>query len=500
MLVSCSQMAECERRAFERGVSAADLMEEAGRGIASVVRQFFPRPGVLGLFLGKGNNAGDALVAARELARDGWEIRARLAFPVADFKPLPAGHWAALGSSVREAVEGDLAGIAGRRLVLLDGLLGIGATGPLEGKMKSLAAEMNALRRSAHATTVAMDIPSGLDGDSGQPCEEAAVADITVTIAAVKRGLVADAATDHVGRLALVPLPDLRDVEGEGGASLLRAPWLRTWLPRRSFDFHKGEAGRVGIIAGSRGFLGAAVMTATGALRGGAGLVTLLAKEDTYALLAERTPPEVMVRQVGDFREALQLGFDVMAIGPGLGMSSQTEILRLLRDARMPVVLDADALTMVAHGKLEALAGSPGPRLLTPHPGEMARLVERETAWKGLDRRGLAEAFVARFQNVTLLLKGARTVVASCGEVTALNSTGSPGMATGGVGDVLTGLCAALVGQGAPLHHAACLGAWLSGRAAEIAIGSGQSEESFAALDVPAHLGAAFSDLRLGAW
>ena len=493
-------MAECERRAFERAVSAADLMEEAGRGIASVVRQFFPKPGVLGLFLGKGNNAGDALVAARELARDGWEVRARLAFPLKDFKELPAAHWKALGAQVSEAGEGEFHALAGRRLVLLDGLLGIGASGPLEGKMKALAAEMNDLRRSVHAATVAMDIPSGLDGDSGQPCEDAVMADLTVTIAAVKRGLVADTAADHVGRLALVPLPALRAAEGEGGVSVLAASELRRWLPRRSFDFHKGQAGRVGIIAGSRGFLGAAALAATGTLRGGAGLVTLLAKEDAYALLAERTPPEVMVRQVGDFREALQLGFDVLAIGPGVGMSAQTEISRLLRDARIPVVLDADALTMVAHGKLEALAGSPGPRLLTPHPGEMARMVERETAWKGLDRRGLAEAFVARFQNATLLLKGARTVVATRGETTAFNSTGHPGMATGGVGDVLTGLCAALVGQGVPLHHAACLGAWLSGRAGELAIGSGQSEESLAALDVAAHLGAAFSDLRLGAW
>ena len=500
MLVTCTQMADCERRALERGVSAADLMEEAGRGIAAVVRQFFPRPGVLGLYLGKGNNAGDALVAARELARDGWFVCARLAFSVADFKPLPAQHWRALGSSVREVDGNDLRGVAGSTLVLLDGLVGIGATGPLEGPMRALAAEMNELRQRCHARVVAMDIPSGLDGDSGQPCPDAVMADITVTVAAVKRGLVADAAASHTGRLALVPLPGLRVEEGDGEAAALTAPVLRSVLPRREYDFHKGEAGRIGIIAGSRGFLGAAVLASTGALRGGGGLITLLAKEDVYPLLAARTPPEVMVRQVGDFREALQLGFDVIAVGPGLGMSSQSEISRLLRDAKIPLVLDADALTMVAHSRLETLAGSPGPRLLTPHPGEMARLVERESAWKAQDRRGLVEAFVGRVANLTLLVHGARTVVATQGERTEFNTTGHPGMATGGVGDVLTGLCAALIGQGVGTHAAACLGAWLSGRAAEIALAQGQSHESLVASDIARWLGAAFSDLRSGAW
>jgi len=304
-----------------------------------------------------------------------------------------------------------------------------------------------------------------------------------------------------VGRLALVPLGALRFPECDDSVEPLFATTLRGRLLRRPFDFHKGQAGRVGLMAGSRGYLGAAARAATGAVRGGAGLVTLLVKEDTYAQIVTRVPQEVMVRSVADYREALQMGFDVLAIGPGLGLAAQAEIIKLLRDARLPVVIDADAITMVANGKLEPLAGSPGPRLLTPHPGEMARMIEREQSWKSLDRRTLAEAFVARFPNVTLLLKGSRSLVTTQGQKTSCNTTGHPGMATGGQGDVLTGLCAALIAQGASLHDTACLGAWLSGRAAEIALThGGQSQESLAASDVAAALGRAFVDLKLGAW
>jgi len=494
MIVTCSQMREIEEAAFTRGVAAGDLMEKAGCGIAGVIRQFFPHPGTLVLYLGKGNNAGDALVAARELQKLGWRLQARLAFPEREFKDLPAKHWLAVSSHVGSDK-------AASPVVQLDGLLGIGATGPLSGDMLALACEMNELRKSGHAATIAMDIPSGLNGDTGAPGDGCVEADITVTIGHVKSGLLADTATRHVGRLAVVPLPELASGSGDSSAAVLTAAVLRGKLPRRSFDFHKGNAGRAGIIAGSRGFTGAGVLAATGALRGGAGLVTLFVKEDVYPIMAAKAPPEVMVRLITDYREVLEEPFDALAIGPGLGFESGHEVLDVIRHSTVPAVLDADALTMLARSDENPLLSSSAQRLLTPHPGEMARLIAKHPEWMGLDRRSLAGAFAAEHPGCTLLLKGARTVIAQTGEATRFNTTGTPAMATGGMGDVLTGLCAALMAQGVSCFDSACLGAWLSGRAAEIALTTGgQSIESLAAGDVLVHLGAAFGDLKAGVY
>lgn len=493
MIVTCRQMQEIELAAFSRGIQAADLMEQAGRGIAGVVRQFFPVPGTLILFLGKGNNAGDALVAARELRKSGWRVQARLAFPEAEFKELPARHWRDLSAHV------EAGGDETSPLVLLDGLLGIGAAGPLDGSLLMLAEEMNALRKQKHATTIAMDIPSGLNGDTGEPCPGCVQADITAAIAQVKSGLLADAATAFVGRLAVVPLPGLDSQAGDSSALAVTSGFLRGRLPRRSFEFHKGQAGRVGIIAGSRNFSGAGVLAASGALRGGAGLVTLLVKDDAHPLIAAKAPPEVMVRAVRDYREVPAASFDAVAIGPGLGFDCEEEVFDIIGRAAVPLVLDADALTMLARAGLSPLARPPAPRLLTPHPGEMARLVASSPEWNGLGRRALAEAFAGRFPGITLLLKGARTVIAQAGAPVCFNTTGTPAMATGGMGDVLTGLCAALMAQGVCILDAACFGAWLSGRAAERAlIAGGESVESLGAGDVLHHLGGAFTDLKSG--
>ncbi len=493
MIVTCAQMQDLETAAFCRGVSAAGLMEAAGKGIAGVTSQMFSKPGLLVLYLGKGNNAGDALVAGRELQAKGWRLMARLSSEPEDMKPLPAAHWASLLGRVErcEAVPPHQG-----PLVLLDGLLGIGATRALGGTMKALAAEMNELRRTRRACTVAMDLPSGLNGDTGEPCEDAVIADVTATVAQVKAGLVADAALEHVGRLAVVALPELSGAPGTG-REVLTPGLLRPLLPARKFGMHKGQAGRVAIVAGSRGFLGAGVLSSLGALRGGAGLITLCAKADAYDLLAMKVPPEVMVKQVKDYAEAAA-GHDVIAVGPGLGFAHEEEVLALVREAKQPVVVDADALTVLAKHGLGTLAG---PRLLTPHPGEMSRLVAQRPEWSKLDRATLAETFVKEHLGVTLLLKGSRSVIATAGLATRYNTTGHPGMATGGIGDVLTGLSAALIGQGIALHDAVSLASWLLGRAAEVALTSGfRSAEALSAGDLAEGLGGAFNELRAGGW
>ncbi len=496
MVVTCSQMRKAEEAAFARGITSAQLMEEAGAGIAEVVRQFFPEPGNFILFLGRGNNAGDALVAARHLADSGWAIHARLTSDVKDFKELPAAHWKALGERVKVLASGETAMHLRGTILMLDGLVGIGAEGPLRGTLVDAAEEMNELRRNRHAITVALDIPSGLNSLSGEPGAVCVQADLTITLAQVKDVLLADAATNYVGRLAVVPLGELSRAEGDNSRRALTCDLLLPALPRRAFDFHKGKAGRVGIVAGSRGFLGATVLSATGAVRGGAGLVTLFVREDIYPLVASLAPPEIMVKPVKDYREVLQENLDALAIGPGLGTEHEAEVLAVIKEANMPAIIDADALNILARYGLDSFLQAAGPRLLTPHPGEMARLIAREAGWQKMSRSDLACAFIEKYPSVTLLLKGARTVVAAQGQPLFFNTTGHPGMASGGMGDVLTGLCAALIAQGVGVPEAACLGAWISGRAAEIAqVGRG-SQESLTAGDVLTHLGAAFGSLK----
>jgi NAD(P)H-hydrate epimerase len=500
MIVTCQQMREAEEAAFARGVSAAQLMDEAGAGIAEVICQFFPEPAHAVLYLGKGNNAGDALVAGRHLAEAGWNIHARLAFPAEEFKELPARHWKSLRDRVSTPDTADIRHLRGR-VVLLDGLVGIGVTGPLRGPLGDVVQEMNELRRTRHAFTVALDIPSGLDSETGEPNEPCVQADLTVTVAHVKDMLLADAATSAVGRLAVVPLRELEDAKGDATRRLLTAEALLPALPQRPFDFHKGLAGRVGIIAGSRGFLGAAVLTSSGAVRAGAGLVTLLVKDDAYPMMVSQTSPEVMVKAVKDYREVLDLNFDALAIGPGLGSEFEAEVMEVIRLSSVPAVLDADALNMIARHGFDVLSQNETPRLLTPHPGEMARLAKRAPAWEDLDRAATAQAFVHQFPQHTLLLKGARTVIAAANQPMSFNSTGHPGMSSGGMGDSLTGICAALLGQKVSAYDAACLGAWLSGRAAELVLcEGGGSQESCSASDVLSHLGAAFADLRRLPW
>ncbi len=498
MIVTCQQMQQCEEAAFARGVSAAALMEEAGCGIANVVRQFAPRAGSLVLFLGKGNNAGDALVAARELVAEGWKLYARLSCAAADMKALPRHHLAVLGSLVRILEDAATFDFPAGPIVSLDGLLGIGAQGPMKPELQVLACEMNTLRTQRHALTIAMDIPSGLDGNHGDACEDAVEADVTAVVAQIKAGLLEDGADHYVGRIALVPLPALSQAAGDEQAEVLTPRLLRTWLPRRANDMHKGDAGRVGILAGSPGFLGAAEMACRGAIRAGAGLVTLLVKEDVYPFMVPRLPAEVMVKVIDDYRDVLEMRFDALVIGPGLGFAHDKEVLEVLKRSKTPTVVDADALTMLAqHPGVLDVTGMP--RLMTPHPGEMDRLLQNFPGWHGMSRRMLVESFTENAPGRTLLLKGTRTVIGTRGQPTLFNTTGHPGMASGGMGDVLSGVCATFAAQHLKLHQAAGLGAWLCGRAAECFVTQGHmAMESVGASDVTAHLGGALLDLKEG--
>ncbi len=514
MLVTCEEMKRAEEEAFARGISAEDLMEQAGRGIAEIVRQFHSVPGTCIVVSGKGHNAGDAFVAARYLAGWGWKIERRPAFPDSALAPLTAKKLAELaalpGTPLKSAATDALqrtqsAGQAFNQRpgfqirnpqskIILDGLLGIGARGEPRGEIADAIRAIQSLRRDG-AWVLAIDLPSGLDGDTGLPSAVCVEADLTATIAAAKQGLIADTATSAVGRLAVVPLPDLAIPDGLWKPSL--ASELKTWLPPRHFDTHKGECGRAGIVAGSPGFLGAARLCSAAAVKAGAGLVTLFARPDTAPLLAASCIPEVMVKTVSSYREVLDANLDAIALGPGLGLDHAGEILALIREAPQPMVVDADALNALSRD-VSLLHHCAGPRLLTPHPGEMERLFPRD----GRPRRVWLEDFLA-VSSCALLLKGARTLLGAPGEPRHVNTTGNPGMASGGMGDVLTGVCAALIAQKKKnsLLQNAVLGAWLCGRAAEIGVFEPNgSPESLTASTVIARLGAAFTDLRNGCW
>ena len=495
MILTCAEMRALEARAFAEGIAAEKLMDEAGAEIAAAVRQFFPEPGKCLVFFGKGHNGGDALVAARHLARRGWKVELRAAFGVE--------AWSSLTVRKQREFTEAAARVAvvtrpenGGALVVLDGLLGVGAGGALREPVRAAAREINRLRREENAHVFAIDLPTGLDGDSGAADEDCVLADCTVTVGFAKAGLLADAATRYVGRLCVAPLAALSARATAGDFSTVAtARSLAALLPRRGFEKHKGECGRVGLVAGSPGYIGAAVLCAEACLHAGAGLVTLYVTAAIYPHVVARIAPEIMVKVAASPLDALSGRHDVLAIGPGLG-AVDADVLKLIQRAPQPMVVDADALNVLAR-RTDLLERCAGPRLLTPHPGEMARL---DPAAATRPRAATVADFTTRFP-VSLLLKGARTVIGERGRALSYNPTGNPGMATGGMGDVLTGVCAALAGQGLALYDAARLGAWLCGRAAELAVfGGAESEESLAATHVIARFGEACKNLRAGCW
>ncbi|HXM32054.1 MAG TPA: NAD(P)H-hydrate dehydratase [Chthoniobacterales bacterium] len=490
-IVSAAEMRAAEEAAFARGIEVEDLMDQAGAGIARAVRQFFPRPGSCIVYAGKGHNGGDALVAAECLQRAGWQIDVRLPFPEDQCSELTRKKLAALRDGRRDELPlvQELAAASPSATIILDGLLGIGTKSFLREPIRATAREINALRLARNAFVFAVDVPTGFS-DTGEIDPDSVVADFTVTIGFAKHSLITDAALDFVGRIEVVPLPDL-SAEGSGNEILATAPSLATLLPRRKFGAYKNQFGRIGVVAGSKGFIGAAMMTASGALRAGAGLVELFVPDDIYEIAAAAASPEVMVKSTRGYRDLADEKMDVWAVGPGLGKAHAARIRDLIARVEQPMVVDADGLNVLAE-EIDVLKRFRGPRLLTPHPGEMERIFPSGK----MSRAGIARNFTDQFA-ATLLLKGSRTIVAQKDLPLSYNQTGNPGMATGGMGDVLTGVCAGLIAQGISLYDAARLGAWLCGRAAEICVfEKDSSEESLLPRDVLDNLGAVFNDLR----
>jgi NAD(P)H-hydrate epimerase len=482
-LVSAAEMRAIDEAAIRGlGIPGLELMGRAGAAVATHAALLSPRGRIVAV-CGAGNNGGDGWVAARLLRQGGREVVAVSLVPGSALRgDARAAREEAerAGVPVRDATSAD-AIQAGEGDVLVDALLGTGLARAPEGLFAAAIERIEALR-CAGARVLAVDVPSGLSADTGRPLGACVRADRTVTFAFPKRGLVLFPGAALAGELVVadIGIPAAAAARVPVGCELLGEDEARALVPPRPPDAHKGDAGRVLVIAGSPGKTGAAWLALAGALRGGAGLVTLAAREEVLPLaLAGR--PEAMSLPLrghgplgrGDLEPLLAAarGADALVVGPGIPRGPETaRLLRsLLEQARIPAVLDADALNALALSpESGGVAGLPAPAVATPHPGEMARLCGADVAAVQADRIGLAAA-KAREWGCALVLKGARTVVADPEGPPAVIPVGNAGMATGGTGDVLAGLAGALLAGGLGARAAARAAAYVHGKAGDLA-------------------------------
>jgi NAD(P)H-hydrate epimerase len=503
MILTASQIRALERAVFAQGASPEALMEQAGMGVARKLREAYPHPGHAYAVFGKGHNGADALVVARELAVNGWVVSLIPASPESDWAPLTKKKFGEAGLCAHEQHLPDSESLPHTHTVLLlDGLVGTGTLGPLAPNCASLSRQMNQLRQSRRVHTIALDLPSGLHPDTGIPSEDTVKADLTVTIGFAKPGLLADEALDHVGRLELVPLAALNTAAPNAGMlgesvlsdELITESFVGSQLQRPPFSLHKGQAGRVLVIAGSKGMTGASILCAAGAHRAGAGLVTLCVPESVWSVAASSAPHSIMVRPMHALSDALDHRADSLVVGPGLGAVQAHELTSVLLNFRGPALIDADALNHLTASSIHSLSKN-REVLLTPHPGEMERLLPGAHL---KSRRDAARELV-RKTGATCLLKGSRTIIQSPAEKTFYNTTGCPGMASGGMGDVLGGIAAAFLARGLSAATSGACAAWISGKTAQILTSprhpSGLSNESLTAAHVVEQLGLAFNSL-----
>lgn len=484
-ILTADQMRDADRRTIhELGIPGVVLMESAGRAVAREIEDRYVHlfPGPLLVFCGKGNNGGDGLVVARTLLQRGWQVTTVVLAEPSAMSGDPRLYLdilQRLGSPLEfaadlPAVDEILARLPHPALIV-DALFGTGLSSPVRGHHGVVIEWMN---RSS-ATKVAIDIPSGLDATSGALLGSALYADLTVTFAAAKLGQILYPGVRCCGELVVVEIGIPQVILDELAAGiLLDGNDVRDFLPPRPEVGHKGTFGHLLLVAGSCGKVGAAALAADAALRAGAGLVTVAAPVSVQGALAIKLTEAMTypLNEVGgaltdsSFAQISALWQDktVLAIGPGLGRNPGTAALvrRVVQDCPLPVVLDADALFALGSDSAQ-LAGRPvGTTILTPHPGEMAHLLGIPVTEVEGDRVGTARSFAEKY-GVVLVLKGARTVIAAPDGGIFINPTGHAGMATGGMGDLLTGIIAALLAQGAPPLAAAAAGVWLHGRSAD---------------------------------
>ncbi|RJQ65384.1 MAG: NAD(P)H-hydrate dehydratase [Desulfobacteraceae bacterium] len=489
-LVTAEEMREMDRKTIVSfGLSGRLLMEAAGRGAFECLLKEFPyllKGGAacrVGVAAGRGNNGGDGFVIARHLARTGVRVtvyllaaRSEAAGDAAEnlhlLEPLKIPVVEIKHAEEFDAAKSDMQ----QNDLWIDAILGIGLKSDVKGYFKEVIRFLNSLEKPVFA----VDIPSGLNSDTGQPCGICIRAKATATFAFPKIGHFLYPGAEYTGKLHIVDIGIPSHIVEEIGPAqrILTPPDIQAELIRRDPDAHKGRTGHLLVLSGSVGKTGAAAMTALSAIRSGAGLVTLGIAEslnpiaETLVLEAMTVPlPEYGQGYIGEsaFEPVMELlkGKQCLAIGPGIGTAPETARLmhRLIRKCPVPMIIDADGLNNLA-GHTKILKETRIPMILTPHPGEMARLTGTPAGEIQKDRIRTAREFAVS-HGVHVVLKGARTVIAHPDGTACVNPTGNPGMASGGMGDVLTGIIAGLVAQGYSIESAARVGVYLHGAAAD---------------------------------
>jgi hydroxyethylthiazole kinase-like uncharacterized protein yjeF len=489
ILVTAAQIQEMDREAIEtHGIPGLELMENAGRSATDVLLDQFAdriKTGVA-IICGKGNNGGDGFVIARYLADRHIDVTVYLLAKAANVKGDAAANLKRLAAREIPVIEipdedsfSKIKSDLSRFDLIVDAILGTGLTSDVRGFFKTVIDFINGLNR-AGIPVFAVDMPSGLNSDTGQPCGTCIHAQGTATFALAKIGHYTYPGADYTGKLEIIDIGIPGNVVDAVGPKqyLLCAERIRAAFPLRSADTHKGRTGHLLVVAGSIGKTGAAAMTAVSAMRAGAGLVTLGIAESLNPIV-ETQVLEVMSAPLAECEYGILAdiaieditkladGKSCLAIGPGIGQAAETRSLveKIISQINVPMVIDADGLNNIA-GRTQLLKKRKAPTVLTPHPGEMARLIETSPAAVQQNRLACARDFAVNF-GVHVVLKGAATVIAHPDGRAYINPTGNPGMASGGMGDVLTGVLAGFITQGFTPEAAAHAAVYLHGAAAD---------------------------------
>ncbi|UCD31335.1 MAG: NAD(P)H-hydrate dehydratase [Desulfobacterales bacterium] len=485
-LVTASEMRQMDQETIESfGLPGRILMENAGRGATRFfLEQFEDLAGKnVGVVAGRGNNGGDGFVIARYLFQKGIRVTVFLLSQSAKVRGDAAANLELLLPLDVPVIElPDQDAFAAHKISLrhqdiwIDAIFGTGLKSDVKGFFKTIIDFIN----HSNKPVFAVDIPSGLNSDTGQPCGTCIRADATATFAFAKTGHILFPGASYTGNLEIVDIGIPAHIAKNANPlqHLITPSLIRSLLQPRAPDAHKGNTGHLLVIAGSPGKTGAAAMTAISAMRTGAGLVTLGIPASLNAILETQVIeamtyplPEAGDGMLGEasFNTIMDLLSDkkCLALGPGLGTSieTQTLVLRIIKESPKPIVIDADGLNCLI-GHTQILKDCNAPIILTPHPGEMARLIDTTAHEIQKDRIYFAREFAKKF-NIHVALKGARTVIAQPDGNVFINPTGNSGMASGGMGDVLTGVIAGFIAQGYPLEIATHIGVYLHGAAAD---------------------------------
>lgn len=478
-----SQMQEIDRQAIQgMGIPGLTLMENAGHGTYEMIVRYFGE--VAGkkavVFCGKGNNGGDGFVVARLLKQNGADVRSFLL----GNKPEVKGDAATnldkaekLGISIRQLSDPGAIEIPADTWLIVDAIFGTGFTGDIKEPIATIINKINESRKNV----VAVDCPSGLDGATGRVSNPTVKANLTVTFGLPKIGQVVFPGKEYCGHLEIIDIGFPPGLDSNISTHLIDAKLAASYLPPRNPESHKGNYGKLFVLAGSIGYTGAAALTSLAALRCGTGLVILGIPQSLNAIMETKVTevitkplPDVKKgghlakRGMGEIRQQINWA-DTVAIGPGIGTHHETVELvnRLVRQIEKPAVIDADGLNIIAKD-INALKEHRSPLVISPHYGEFARLTKLSIEEISRNRFELAKSFAKEYR-LTLILKGAPSIVATESGEIYINHSGNDGMATAGSGDVLSGLIAGFMAQGVDSEKAAILATFAHGLAGDLA-------------------------------